>query len=224
VNPLFTSSPSRVVREAINFAASGSLWFHAQTSIVELLTGFALAAAVAVPLSIVAGWNRVLYAALNPFIGIGYVMPRIALVPLITLWFGIGLSAKVALVVIMVTFPVMIVVIEGVRKVDADLVRVGRAFGASSANIFLTIILPASVPYVIAGLKIGYGLGVVGVVVGELYGSTSGLGYVLVSAGAVYRTDLLFVAVLALVVIGLVGMAILSWVERIFSSWRPARV
>lgn len=223
VNPLFTSSPSRILKQAVAFAATGLFVGHIQTSLFELLIGFIAAAVIAVPVSIVAGWSRIAYAVLNPYIGIGYVMPRIALVPLLTLWFGIGLTAKVALVIIMVVFPVMIVVIEGVRKVDADLIRLARAFGAGSGQIFRTIILPASVPYIIAGLKIGYGLGVVGIVVGELYGSTSGLGFVLVSAGAVYNTDLMFVSVFTLVVIGVSGMALLSLIESRFSRWRQTR-
>lgn len=223
VNPLFTSSPSRILKEAIAFAATGLFVSNIETSLFELLIGFIAAAVIAIPVSIVAGWSRIAYALLNPYIGIGYVMPRIALVPLITLWFGIGLSAKVVLVVIMVVFPVMIVVIEGVRKVDADLIRLARAFGAGSGQIFRTIILPASVPYIIAGLKIGYGLGVVGIVVGELYGSTSGLGFLLVSAGAVYNTDLMFVSVFTLVIIGVTGMALLSLIEARFSRWRQTR-
>lgn len=223
INPQFLSAPTRIVRAMVQAASDGSLWRHTAVSASELVLGYGLAAAVGIPLGMLAGWYRRFSAVISPFVSGGYITPRIALVPIIILWFGIGPASKIALVFIMAVFAIVIPVAAGMRSLDSNLTRVGRAFGAGDLTMFVTIGLPASVPYIIAGLQLGLGLGLAGVVVGEFYAATAGLGYLIMSTGSTFQTDLMFAAVIVLVVSVGALMAVLGLVERHFSRWRPPR-
>lgn len=130
-DPLFTSSPSRILKAGYAMVADGSLFPHLAISGLELLVGYGLAIAVAVPLGILLGWYQRLNAAFDPLISALYATPRIALVPLIVIWFGIGLGSKFAIIFLSAVFPILINTIAGVRTVDRDLVKVGRSFGAN---------------------------------------------------------------------------------------------
>ncbi len=221
VNPLFLSSPAGIGRAALRMAASGELVEHLRASGPEFLLGYALALLTAVPLGLLAGWYSRLHAVLDPFLATFYATPREALLPVIVLWLGIGLASKIALVFLGGFFPICINAIAGARAVDPAHLRVARSYGAGEARIFRTIVVPSSVPFILAGLRLGVGRALVGVVVAELFAAAAGIGFLIGMAGSTFQTDRVFVGIVVLAVFGLLCNEALSRLERRFERWRP---
>jgi NitT/TauT family transport system permease protein len=221
VNPLFVSSPSRIVTTGFAMCADGSIYEHLQASGTEFFTGFALAVVIGVPLGILMGWYSRLNAVLEPFVSALYATPRIALLPLVVIWFGIGLGSKVAIVFLGAIFPILVNTITGVRTIDADFIKVARSYGASDRQMFMTVALPSSVPMLLTGLRLGLGHALVGIVVGEMYGATQGLGYLIAVAGARFQTDKVMVGILLIASLGIALTELLRAIERRFERWRP---
>lgn len=223
VNPLFTSSPSRIVSEFRDLIGDGTLTADLLASGQEFILGYGLAVVFGAVVGIMIGWYRTPYAILNPFITSLYATPRIALMPLMVIWLGIGLWSKVAVVFLGAVFPMLINMQSAMRTLDADLLKAARSFGASQRDIFRTIALPASVPFLISGLKLALGRGLVGVVVAELFAATEGIGYRIMLAGATFQTDQVFVGVLVLIAASLVFNTIFVALEKRFGKWRPKK-
>jgi NitT/TauT family transport system permease protein len=222
VNPLFTSSPSRIVRTAIDMFADGSIWYDIEVSGLEFITGYGAAIVIGVPLGILMGWYSRVDAVLDPFVSALYATPRIALLPLVMIWFGIGLMSKVAIVFLGAVFPILVNTITGVRTVNADFVKVARSFGSNDWQMFLTVALPSSVPLLLTGLRLGLGHALVGIVVGEMYGATHGLGFLIATAGARFQTDKVMVGIILIASAGVAMTSLLRVVERRFERWRPS--
>jgi len=222
VNPLFTSSPSRIVRTAIEMFADGSILVDMQVSGFEFIVGYGAAIIIGVPLGILMGWYSRVDAVLDPFVSALYATPRIALLPLVMIWFGIGLMSKVAIVFLGAIFPILVNTITGVRTVNADFVKVARSFGSNDWQMFLTVVLPSSVPLLLTGLRLGLGHALVGIVVGEMYGATHGLGFLIATAGARFQTDKVMVGIIIIAAAGIVMTGLLRLIERRFERWRPS--
>ena len=220
-NPLFTSSPIRIAIAGYAMFSDGSIFRHLGISGLELLVGYSLAIVVAIPLGILLGWYRRLDAAFDPVISALYATPRIALVPLIVIWFGIGLGSKFAIIFLSAVFPILINTIAGVRTVDRDFVKVGRSFGANDSQMFLTVVLPAAVPFLLTGLRLGVGHALIGIVVGELYAAQAGIGFLIAQAGATFQTDKLMVGIIIIAAAGVILTNLLRLIERRFDRWRP---
>ena len=220
VDRLYISAPSDVWSAFVETVQDGSLVDHLIVSGKELLVGFGLAALVGIAVGMLSGWNKTARSVLNPFVTAGYVTPRIALIPVVILWFGIGIESKVAMVFLMAVFPIVLAIETGVRTIDPQMVEVADVFQASRRQLFRTVVIPATVPHIVSALKLGYGLALVGVVVGELYAARGGIGYMIVRAGASYQVDKVFLGVVVFVVAGVLGTGMLSLVERRFSRWR----
>jgi ABC-type nitrate/sulfonate/bicarbonate transport system permease component len=223
VNPLFTSSPSRIAAAALEMFGDGSIYEHLQVSAEEFFSGFALAIVIGVPLGILMGWYSRVNAVLEPFVSALYATPRIALLPLLLIWFGIGLASKVAIVFLGAIFPILVNTITGVRTIDVDFIKVARSYGATDRQMFLTVVLPSSVPMLLTGLRLGLGHALVGIVVGEMYGATRGLGYLIWVAGARFQTDRVMVGIILIAGLGVALTALLRAIERRFERWRPNR-
>jgi NitT/TauT family transport system permease protein len=146
--------------------------------------------------------------------------PRVALIPLMILWLGIGLQSKIAAVMLGAFFPLVISVTKSIHTLDNNLLRCARSFGASDFQILWTLVLPNSVPFVISGLHIAIGRGLVGVVIGELLASQAGVGHVMAVASATFQTDKLFVGLVCLSGFGLFLTKVLEYFEKIFNRWR----
>src|SRR5262249_5522461 len=220
VNPLFTSSPSRIFRAAVQMSADGSLFYDLQVSAFELACGYGLAILTGVPLGILMGWYRRLDAVLDPFVSALYATPRIALVPLMIIWFGIGFASKIAIVFLGAVFPILVNTITGVRTLDPDFIKVARSFGANDRQLFLTVALPSTVPLLLSGLRLGLGHALIGIVVGEMYGATHGIGHVISVAGARFQTDKVMVGIIIIALAGMLLTAALRAIERRFERWR----
>jgi NitT/TauT family transport system permease protein len=221
VNPFFTSSPTRILRAAREAAGDG-LWTDMAISAVEFWSGFLLAALVGIPLGVFLGWYRRWYALVDPLITMFYTTPRVALLPLLILWLGIGMASKVAVVFLGAVFPILMNVIAGMRTVDETLLTCARSFGAKDLKVFTTLALPASVPFTLTGLRIGVGRALVGVVVGEMVAATGGLGHMINVAGSAFQVDRVFVGVVIIAAFGYAVTAMLNSLERRFDAWRPS--
>ena len=222
VNPLFTSSPSRIATAGYELFAGGTICGDLRASGVEFFAGYGLAIAIGVPLGVLMGWYGRINAVLDPFVSALYATPRIALLPLVMIWFGIGLMSKVAIVFLGAVFPILVNTITGVRTIDADFIKVARSFGSNDRQLFLKVALPSSVPLLLAGLRLGLGHGLIGIVVGEMFGATEGLGFLISVAGARFQTDKVMVGIIIIAVAGMTMTAILRAIERRFERWRPS--
>ena len=219
-NPLFTSAPTRVLSAAAVMVADGSLWRDLAVSAREFALGYGLAVAAGIPAGILMGWYRRINSVFEPFVNALYATPRIALMPLIIIWFGFDLSAKVAIIFLSAIFPILVSTVTGVRTIERDFIKVARSFGASDGQLFRTVALPSSVPNLLTGLRLGLGHALIGIVVGEMYGATAGIGYMMQTAGATFQTDKVMVG---LAVIAGAGMALtqaLKMMEARFDVWR----
>lgn len=221
VHPLFISSPSRILAAAAGLFGSGEIWPHVAASLGEFGLGFGLAIVVGVPLGMIAGWYQVVFAAVNPFVAGLNATPRVALMPLIILWLGIGLSSKVALVFLGAVFPILLNMMTAMRTLDPYLLKAARSFGADDGQVFWTLAFPSSIPFLVAALRLGAGRALVGVVVAEMYMSNLGLGYLVARYGSTLQTDKLFVGIGIITSVGVLLDVILRRLERRFEAWRP---
>ncbi len=221
VNPLFTSSPSRIATAGYELFANGTIYGDLQASGLEFFAGYGLAIAIGVPLGVLMGWYSRVNAVLDPFVSALYATPRIALLPLVLIWFGIGAMSTIAIVFLGAVFPILVNTITGVRTIDADFIKVARSFGSNDRQLFLKVALPSSVPLLLAGLRLGLGHGLIGIVVGEMFGATQGLGFLIAVAGARFQTDKLMVGIIIIAAAGMLMTQILRAIERRFERWRP---
>jgi NitT/TauT family transport system permease protein len=220
-NPLFTSSPSRIFAAGYEMFHDGSIYPDLAVSGEEFLLGYGLAVVVGVPLGILMGWYSRLNAVLDPFVNALYATPRIALMPLIIIWFGIDLTAKIAIIFLSTVFPILVNTMTGVRTMERDFVKVARSFGATDGQLFLTVALPSSVPNLLTGLRLGLGHALIGIVVGEMYGSSAGIGYMMQAAGATFQTDKVMVGIVIIAGAGMALTQILKMIEARYDVWRP---
>lgn len=221
VNPMFMSAPSLVWKAAVDLFGSGEIWNDLRVSGIELFWGYFLAAAVAVPFGIMVGWYKKASHIFDPFINAMNATPRVALLPLVIIWLGIGILSKVGIIFLGAVFPMLINTRDGVKTTPLVLLNAAKSFGASEQMIFRSVVLPATVPFILTGLRLGLGRAIVGVMVGELYAATAGIGFMITVAGATFQTDKVFVGVLVFALTGMLGMEMLTRVERRFDKWRP---
>jgi ABC-type nitrate/sulfonate/bicarbonate transport system permease component len=222
VNPIFISSPIQVILAMRQVFGSAQFRGDVMTSGTEFLIGYLMAIAIGVPLGLAVGWSKRLYFLLSPFIHTLNTIPRITLLPIIIIWFGIGIWSKIIVVFLGALIPILMSTYAGVKTSEERFMKVARSFNASQSRIFRTVVLPGTVPYIFTGLKYGTGRALLGVIVGELYAATAGIGYFIASAGNAFQTDKMLVGLLVVVVAGLLAMEGLNRIERRFDRWRPS--
>ncbi len=221
-NPNFTSSPSRIV-SAANWLFAHGFWTDIRISAEEFGLGLGLAILVGVPTGIGLGWYRRPRAMFEPLIMALYAVPRVALMPLIILWLGIGLESKVAVVFLGAVFPIAVSVMAGMSTIDASLLQCARSFAATDRQVFRTLAVPSTVPFLVTGLRLGVGRALLGIVVGEMLASQAGVGHMMARAGSTFQIDKVFVGVAFLVIVGVGLNALLRVAEAHFEAWRPNR-
>jgi NitT/TauT family transport system permease protein len=220
VNPLFMSYPSAIVAAGLNVAATGELGSALLDSARALVLGFGLAAVVGIVLGLPMGRYRIVEYALDPYVNALYATPLVAIIPLVMLWFGLGFSAKLFIVFIMTLFPILINTAAGVANVSQSLVDVALAFAASERQVFTKIIMPAALPYIMTGLRLGIGRAIIGMVVAEFFTAITGLGAMIVKYGNFFKTDVMLVPVLILMVLGIVLTELLKRAETAIAPWK----
>lgn len=221
VQSAVTSSPWGIIVAAKGFYTSSQALPDLAASGLEILYGFALSLVIGIALGVAIGMSKVLEAVVDPFINLLYAMPRIALAPLFVVWFGIGLESKIAVIFLSAVFPIILNTAAGMRSGDGDLVNMARSFGAGRVYVVSKVILPASVPSIVAGVRLAIGNALIGMVVGELIASTHGVGYLIEEAGNNFQTDLLFVGIFTIAIAALILMGTVRMIERKLDKWRP---
>ena len=221
INPMFMSAPSLIAKAAIDLFASGEIYNDLYISGTELLGGYLLSAVVAIPFGIMVGWYKKMSYIFDPFINAMNATPRVALLPLVIIWLGIGILSKVGIIFLGAVFPILINSRDGVKTTPANLLTAARSFGASEWMIFKAVVLPSTIPFILSGLRQGLGRAIVGVMVGELYAATAGIGFMITVAGATFQTDKVFVGVLVFALTGMIGTELLAKIEKRFDKWRP---
>lgn len=220
VDPLFMSYPSAIVRAGFTMATTGELTAALISSFRTLLIGFFLASVLGIVLGLLIGRYRLVDAATDWLVNALYATPLVALIPLVILWFGLGDAAKLFVVTLLAVFPILINTAAGVRNVPDALIDVSTAFAANERQLFLKVILPASVPYMMTGLRLGIGRAIIGMVVAEFFTALTGLGALIVKYGNQYDTASMFVPILILMAMGICLTSLVRRAERLFAPWR----
>lgn len=221
VNPLFMSAPSLILKAAVELFSSGEIWNHLRVSGLEFFWGFFLAVLFGIPFGVITGWYKRAAYVSDPFVAALYATPRVSLLPLIIIWLGIGILSKVVIVFLAAVFPILINARDGVKTTPHNLLNAAKSFGASQRQIFMTVVLPSTVPFLLTGLRLGVGRALIGVFVGELYFATAGVGFLITVAGSTLQTDVVFVGVLIFALSGIVSMTLIGRIEARFNTWRP---
>src|SRR6201987_776540 len=221
INPMFMSAPSLVLKAAIQLFASGEIWNDLYVSGVEFAWGYVLSIVVAIPFGIAIGWYKKFAYVCDPFVNAMNATPRVALLPLVIIWLGIGVMSKIGIIFLGAVFPLLINTRDGVKTTPANLLTAARSFGAAEWQIFRSVVLPSTVPFILTGLRLAVGRALIGVMVGELYAATAGIGFMVTVAGATFQTDKVFVGILIFIIVGLIGTNALDRIERRFDKWRP---
>ncbi len=221
INPMFMSAPSLIFKAGYEMFRTGEIYHDLYVSGVEFLGGYFLAAAVGIPFGIMTGWYKRMSYIFDPFVNALNATPRVALLPLVIIWLGIGILSKVGIIFLGAVFSILINTRDGVKTTPANLLNAARSFGASEWMVFKTVVVPSTIPFILTGLRLAVGRALVGVLVGELYAATAGIGFMITVAGATFQTDKVFVGVGIFALSGMIGMELLTKVERRFDKWRP---
>ncbi len=211
---------SRVLMTLVELFVTGEIWKHLWVSSFELLLGFVLGGLAGIIAGFLMGTVRILREYLNPWISGLYSAPLVALAPFYIMFFGIGVTAKVALVFTVVLFPVAINTLAGVYSTDPGFVEVARSFSASRLQILFKVLVPFSLSHIVTGLRLGVGRGLTGVVVAEFLFANAGIGFLVALAGQTFNTSLLFAGVLIFAGAGVGLTAALKRIEKELAPWR----
>jgi NitT/TauT family transport system permease protein len=218
-NSLFLAAPSQIAFAIVHLAESGQLARHVEISAIEFALGYGIASLMGIAIGLLMAESPRAKDILQPWISGLYATPTIALGPLFLLWLGIGIWSKVVVVITLVLFPVVINTEAGLRTTSERLIEMLRSFGATRSQIFIKLSLPSAAPFVLAGLKLGIGRGLIGVVVAELFGSRAGLGQLISQSADSFNMPNLFAAVIVLASAGIAMTAGFSWIERKLVPW-----
>jgi ABC-type nitrate/sulfonate/bicarbonate transport system permease component len=220
MDPIFMAPPSAIFEAAVQLIQSGALKKAMVQTLWPFSVGMALTVVVGIALGIVMAQWRTLEYVLDPFINALYAIPRIALIPLIILWAGLEFVGKVSILVSVAIFPITVNTFSGIRDVRGAMLEIGRAYGATEWQIFWKIVLPAAIPFIMAGIRLAVGLAIIGIIVAEFFTAISGLGGMIVEYANVFATAKLFVPIIVIALIGVVLTEFVMWLERRMSRWR----
>lgn len=209
------STPSRIVAAAYKMILSGELWQYLAPSLLVMLYGFTIATVVGILLGLLLARYWVIDTATGFYITFLYSTPMVALIPLIVIWAGFDTAAKTIILFLFAFFPIVINTYQGVKNVSPELIEVGRAFRCSERALWWHVVLPAALPFVVTGLRLALGRGLIGMVTADLYTAISGIGYLIVRTASTYQMDKMFVPIVTL---GLLGV-FLSWLLRLLEVW-----
>jgi sulfonate transport system permease protein len=219
VDPVLFTSPAKVAVAAVDMIGSGELWGGLWPSLLVLLMGLTLAIVFGTLLGLALARFRILDVGLTVYITFLYSIPSVALVPLIVLWAGYETTAKVIILFLFAFFPMVINTYQGVKSVDVKLLEVGRAFRCSERQLWSNIVLPGALPFIVTGIRLAVGRGMIGMVLADLYTAISGIGYLIVRTASTFQVDKMFVPIVTLGLLGVTLTALLRVVEKLVAPW-----
>jgi NitT/TauT family transport system permease protein len=218
--PLILAPISEIWIKFVQLAATGELQRHILVSLNEFFVGFALAAVLGILLGIAIASSEAVKDFVDPWVSAVYATPTVALAPMFIFIFGIDAPSKMAVVFLLAIFPVVINTATGIRSTDQIYIEAARSFSASRAQIFTKVLIPSALPFIVAGLRLGIGRGLVGVVVGEFIGARAGLGYMIFRSSQAFQIDAMWVGVFLLAGTGVLAVIVLQKIERRMAPWR----
>jgi len=219
IDPVLFTKPSLIAVAAVQMILSGELWTYLAPSLVVLAIGLTLAAIVGITVGLLLARFWIADVALGVYITFLYSIPSVALVPLIVLWTGYETTAKVVILFMFAFFPMAINTYQGVKNVDPKLIEVGRSFRCSEGQLWTNIVLPGALPFIVTGLRLAVGRGLIGMVLADLYTAISGVGYLIVRTASTYQVDKMFVPIVTLGLLGVTLTALLRVLERTVAPW-----
>lgn len=220
IDPLLFAPPTALARAFTELVASGELFRATLTTLNALIVGYLLSIAVGIPVGVLMGRHRTIGKVLDPYLDAIYATPRVVIVPLLVLWFGVGYTARLFLIFIGTTIPIIVSTAVGVRDSRRDLVEVAISFGADAKQMVRHVQLPGAVPYVAAGLRIAAERAVVGVIIGEIFLELTGLGGIIQVRAQRFDVPEVVVAVVVVALIGTAFIGGLDVLERRVSAWK----
>ena len=220
VSELYLPAPTSILKTGWTMAISGEIAVNMQASLQRIGWGFLIGSAAGIAIGLLTGFSRLAEAVGNPMIYSLYPIPKIALLPLIILWLGIGEVSKVSIIALGVFFPVVINTYSGVKNVDPLLLRVAVSYRTSRLNIIRKVVLPAALPVIFAGLKLAAGTSLLLLVAAEMIAAKEGIGAMILHYGDLMLTTKLMVGVLVLSLLGLVFNRFLEWLEHRLIPWK----
>jgi NitT/TauT family transport system permease protein len=220
VNPLFLSSPSAIAVALYGLTASGELPQAIASSMFAFSLGIAFAIVVGIGIGVAMGRVRMLEYVLEPYVNALYSTPSIALIPLFILWFGVGVVSKIIIIFTLSVFIVIINTFSGVKNLSQGVIDIGAAFGASQRQIFWKVVLPAALPFIMTGLRLAVGRGVLAMIVAEFFTSIAGLGGMIVKYGNFFETAKMFVPIIVVSLLGVTFVEIIKYIEKRLAPWK----
>jgi len=222
ISPIFFTSPSKIAVAFYDTTLNGELPYFLGQSLEVMVYGLLSAVIVGIPLGIAMARLRWLDWALDLPINALYATPLVAVVPLLVLWFGIYLKAKIIVVFLFAVFPVLINTYQGVRECDKNMLEVAQSFRSTELRTWQDVLFPFALPYIIAGVRLAIGRGLIGMIIAEFYTTISGLGFMITKYANVFEMDKTFVPVIVLMVLGVSLTSLLKWVGRRLAPWSSA--
>jgi NitT/TauT family transport system permease protein len=224
INTQFFGSPTMIASAGVTLLQDPDFWGHAGISLYEFAVGFGLAVIIGIPLGLAAGWFERLNYALDPWMSFFNALPRVALIPVIILFFGVlGPGAKIVTVFLGAFISILIVTVMGVRTVDRRFLDVARSFRVSQRRMFTSVVAPATVPFMITGLRLGVARALIGVVTAEIFLQTGGLGFLIRRFAESRQGDRMLFTILIFTIAGIVSVQLIRNLEGRFQRWRPER-
>ena len=220
VDPLFMSYPTAIAVAASDMIASGELLSALLASLHTLVYAFTIATVIGLTVGMLIGRYKLVDVSTDWLVSALYTTPQVAIIPLVILWFGLGVTAKIFIVTVSAVFPILINTTAGVRNVPTQLIDVGMAFAANERQIFTKVIVPSALPYVMTGLRLGLGRAIIGMVVAEFFTAITGLGAIIVKYGNQYDTASMFVPIFVLMFLGVMLSALLRRAEEWIAPWK----
>ena len=220
VNPILFTYPSAIARAFLILVGNGELQSYMKESLLVLAYASILSVLAGVLLGVIMGRFSIVEWAADIYVNALYSTPMVAVVPLIVLWFGFKVPAKVIIVFLFMVFPVLLNTYEGVKNVDRNLQEVARSFCSSESQLWRHLIIPSAIPFIVAGVRLAIGRGLVGMIVAEFYTSVTGLGYMIVRYANALETDKLFVPIVMVMILGVGLLSLAKWVEGRIAPWR----
>jgi NitT/TauT family transport system permease protein len=220
MSPFLFAPPSRIAEAAVEMVGSGELWRYLSESLKVFAVGLSLGTAAGIVVGVAMARFRLLDLSLEPMMIALYSTPTVALMPLVIVWFGLGLRAKAAVIFLFALFPILLNTYQGVKSVDPRLLEVARSFRSSERALWADVVIPSSLPFIVAGLRLAIGRGLVGMLISDLYVAVSGIGYLIMRAQQHVRIDQMFVGILPLSLLGVTLVQGLRWLEARVAPWQ----
>ena len=222
-NKLFVSKPDLILDAFVDLIASGDLMRDLAISAVPFIYGFGAAVVVGVPLGVVMGWRAPVRYTLDPIMTVFYASPLVALAPLVIVFFGVGVGGKAIIIFLLSVFPFIFNAQAGVRAVDPLLINVVRSMGGKERDLYIKVLIPSVLPYIVAGARIAVGRGLIGILVGEFFAASEGIGYAIARFGDLFALDKMFACILAIMIIAVALTEGIRWAERAAFPWRTGQ-